>query len=81
MRRDVLDDDKRFHARYAVKLLEFEELKPKKGINYTRDHVRRLGNQGKFPKPIHLGGGRRIAFVESEIDAYLAAQIAARDAE
>jgi predicted DNA-binding transcriptional regulator AlpA len=63
-----------------VNLLAFEELKPKKGIDYVRDHVRRLGQQGKFPKPIRLGGGRRIAFIESEIDDYLEAQRAARDA-
>ena len=49
----------------------------------TRDaaHRNRLGKAGRFPRPIHLGGGRRIAFVEAEIDAYVEAQIAARDAE
>jgi predicted DNA-binding transcriptional regulator AlpA len=62
-----------------VNLLAFEELKPKKGINYTRDHTRRLGKQGKFPKPIRLGGGRRILFIEEEIDAYIEQLRAARD--
>jgi prophage regulatory protein len=62
-----------------VRLISYEELKLK-GIRYSRDHVRRLGQEGKFPRPVHLGGGRRVAFIESEIDEYLAAQIAARDA-
>lgn len=63
-----------------MRLLGFEDLKAR-GIKFTRDHVRRLGKAGRFPRPIHLGGGRRIAFVEAEIDAYVEAQIAARDAE
>jgi predicted DNA-binding transcriptional regulator AlpA len=65
-----------------LKLLTFDELKPKKGIPYCREHARRLGDQGKFPKAIKLGYGERakIAFVEEEIDAWLVERAAARDA-
>jgi prophage regulatory protein len=62
----------------CMRLLGFEDLKAR-GITYCRDHLRRLGKQGKFPKPIKLGGSRRIAFVEQEVDQYLAQQVAARD--
>ncbi len=38
----------------------------------------RLIERGQFPKPIPLfEGGRRIAFIESEIDEWMAARVAA----
>lgn len=33
-----------------------------------------------FPKPVILGDGKRIAFVEQEIDEWIAARLAERDA-
>jgi prophage regulatory protein len=62
------------------RLLELVELKPVKGISYSKAQLYRLIKAGKFPRPIKLGE-HRIAFVESEIDAFIAARIAARDAE
>jgi len=61
-----------------MKLLTFSELHPVKGISYSRDHLRRKWNAGEFPKPIPVSG-RRIAFVEAEVDDWLADRIAARD--
>ena len=33
-----------------------------------------------FPKPVSLGGPRAVGFVEAEVDAYIAALVAARNA-
>ena len=62
-----------------MKLLSMGKLKPEKGIDYSRPHLYRLIAAGKFPKPIHTYE-KRIAFVESEIDAWIRSRIAARDA-
>jgi prophage regulatory protein len=61
-----------------MKLLSIDELKPEKGISYSRPHLYRLIKAKKFPKPISLGENR-IGFVESEIDAWIAAKITERD--
>jgi predicted DNA-binding transcriptional regulator AlpA len=45
-----------------MKLIGFDELRTVKGITYSRSHIYRLINVGKFVKPIHLGTGR-VAFV------------------
>ena len=63
-----------------LKLIDFKSLGPAKGINYSRDHLRRKCKAGEFPQPIALSEGRRrIAFIESEIDEWLAARAAERD--
>lgn len=49
-----------------------------KGISYSRQHLYRLIDAGKFPKPVKIGG-RKIAWVEAEIDAYIVDQIKKRD--
>jgi predicted DNA-binding transcriptional regulator AlpA len=62
-----------------MRLLIFPELKSKKGINTCRDHLRRQVNAGQFPKPVTVGpSGRRIAWIEEEVDAYLEALVAKR---
>jgi predicted DNA-binding transcriptional regulator AlpA len=64
-----------------MRLLSDVDLKEKKGIDFTRDHRRRLIEDGKFPKPVKPGGGinARNAWLEHEIDQYLADLAAARD--
>lgn len=62
-----------------MRLIPMNELKPAKGISYSRPHIYRLINADKFPKPVKVGENR-IAFVEAEIDAWLRGKIAARDA-
>jgi prophage regulatory protein len=54
-------------------------------VGYSPEHIRRLVNRGRFPKPICLNpdpniGWSRKAWVKSEIDAWIAARTAARDA-
>ena len=63
-----------------MKVLSYDELQSQKGINYCRQWILKLVQAGKFPKPVTLGG-HRVAFVEHEIDAWLADRIRARDAE
>jgi prophage regulatory protein len=62
-----------------LKFITYAELKPVKGIGYTRRHLRDLVRDGKFPKPVELSAAR-IAWVEDEIDAWQAAKAAARAA-
>lgn len=56
-------------------LLPYQKLRAK-GIPYTREHLRRLIEAGKFPAPVVLsetasGRHARIAWVESEVDAWI----------
>lgn len=60
------------------RLIPYESLAPK-GVPYSKVHLWRLEKQGKFPKRVPIGAGR-YAYVESEINAYVEALIAARDA-
>jgi prophage regulatory protein len=50
-----------------------------KGIPYSKPHLWRKEKDGTFPKRVPVGAGR-YAYVESEVDAYVEALIAARDA-
>ena len=60
-----------------MKLLHWDDL-PEKGIRYTRQHLYRRIGDGTFPRPIKIGE-QRVAFVESEIDDWIAERIAERD--
>ena len=63
-----------------MRLITFKELKPLKGIPFSREHLRRLEAAGKFPKRIRIAeGGDAYGYVEKEIDEYLVARVAARD--
>jgi Prophage CP4-57 regulatory protein (AlpA) len=42
-----------------------------KGVPYGMNHLRRLWQSGKFPKPIKLSE-RKLVWLESEIEAYVA---------
>jgi len=63
-----------------VKLIDFKSLLAGKGINYSRDHLRRKCKAGEFPKPIPVSD-RRIAWIEAEINQWLAARAAERDGD
>jgi prophage regulatory protein len=52
------------------RLLSFEDLH-ERGIRYTRVHLARLEAAGLFPQRVRIGGGNYIAWLESEIDAYV----------
>jgi prophage regulatory protein len=59
-------------------LIPYRNLKAK-GVPYSKPHLWRLERAGKFPKRVPIGPSR-YGYVESEIDAHVAALIAARDA-
>ncbi|TBB88094.1 helix-turn-helix transcriptional regulator [Rhizobium ruizarguesonis] len=61
-----------------MKLLPYDELRPKKGISYSRPQIWRKVKDGSFPRPIKVGAGRS-AWVDSEIDAWIEQRMAARD--
>jgi prophage regulatory protein len=59
-------------------LLPYTELRAK-GITLSKCQIWRLEKAGRFPMHVQSSPGR-IAWVASEIDAYLAERIAERDA-
>ncbi|MGB8998371.1 MAG: AlpA family phage regulatory protein [Pseudolabrys sp.] len=61
-----------------MKLLCYDDLKPAKSIQYSKVQIWRLEKQGKFPKRIEIGPGRR-AWAEHELDAWITSRIADRD--
>jgi prophage regulatory protein len=61
-----------------MKLLSYDDLKPVKGVPYSKVQLWRKEKVGDFPKRVRLGGSRD-GWVESEIDEWIAARIAARD--
>jgi prophage regulatory protein len=62
----------------ATRLITYDDL-ASKGIRYSKVTLWRLEKQNKFPKRVPIGAAR-YGYVESEIDAYVDALIAARDA-
>jgi len=54
-----------------TKLLRYCDLNEKYGITFSRRHLRRLEDTGKFPKRIHLGP-KTPAWVESEVATHVA---------
>ena len=65
-----------------MKLLAYKDLRPSKGIDYSKTQLWRLEKCGKFPRRVPLTGNPngRHGWVESEIDAWIQARIAERDA-
>jgi prophage regulatory protein len=61
-----------------MKILSYDDLEPEKGIRFSRQWIHKLVKGGRFPKPVKLGG-QTTGFVESEIDAWIAARIRERD--
>lgn len=51
-----------------------------KGIIYSVGYIDRLIKEDRFPKPVFLSPRRR-AFREDEIDAWVSARVAERDAK
>jgi len=61
-----------------MRVITYARLRPEKGIEYSRDHLRRKCAKDEFPKPIQISD-KRIAWIEAEVDAWLAAKRQARD--
>jgi prophage regulatory protein len=58
--------------------LTYKQLKPLKGISYSREHIKRLEKAGKFPKRIKPEGGSRVYWWEHEVDEWKQSQADAR---
>jgi prophage regulatory protein len=58
-------------------MLAFHDLADR-GVRFSRMHVDRLERLGKFPKRVKIGANS-VAWIESEIDAWVDEKIAARD--
>jgi prophage regulatory protein len=62
-----------------MKLLAYADLKPIKGIPYSKVQLWRKEKRGEFPKRVPLGAARH-AWVEDEIDSWIEARARARQA-
>jgi predicted DNA-binding transcriptional regulator AlpA len=58
----------------AEKLVFFENLESTYGIDYSREHLWRLQRAGKFPLAVKLSEGGRVAWLESELLAWIASR-------
>lgn len=47
-------------------------------VTYSLAHTARLEAEGRFPKRVPIGRGR-VAYVESEVQDWMASRVAARD--
>jgi len=63
-----------------VRLLSYDELKPQKGIGYSKSHIWRLEKEHKFPRRVPIGESRH-GWIEDEIDNWIAERAASRDEE
>jgi prophage regulatory protein len=60
------------------KLLRLTEVRSR--VPYSRSTIYQLIKESKFPKPVSLGA-RAVAWLESDIDAWIEARIASERAE
>lgn len=58
------------------RFLRYSDLR-ERGIRWSRKHIHDLEREAKFPKRVRIGENS-IAWIESEIDGYIAERIAAR---
>jgi prophage regulatory protein len=61
-----------------MRVLSYADLRPAKGIVWSRAHIYRLVQAGKFPQPIKLGEGTT-AWLEDEIDRWITRHATERD--
>jgi prophage regulatory protein len=60
--------------------LRYQDLKPLKGITFSRQHIGRLQKARKFPLSVSFGDNTEV-FLEHEVDQWVADRIAERDAK
>jgi prophage regulatory protein len=63
---------------HQMRLLAYDDLKPEKGINFSKTQIWRLEKAKDFPTRIQLSASRH-GWSEQEIDKWIAERIAARD--
>ena len=59
------------------RIISYPELKPERGIGFSRVHIRRLWRAGAFPKPVQVSA-HRIGWLASELDQWLADRASTR---
>jgi prophage regulatory protein len=64
-----------------ARLLSLADLRQQKGLRWSRQWLDQLQRRGKFPKPVKLGDGKAgsLAWLEHEVDAWIAERAEARD--
>lgn len=67
--------DQVINSQHHQRLIRIREAIQKTGL--SKSSIYDLMAQGRFPQTVRLGG-RSVAFVESEVDAWIAERIAAR---
>ena len=62
-----------------MRIIPWKELRSR--VPYSRQHIARLEDQGKFPKRVRLGDGPRgrIGWIEGEIDEWVGRRLRLRD--
>ena len=61
-----------------ARFISYDELKPKKGISYSKTQLWRKEKDGTFPRRVKVGAQRH-AWLEDEIDIWIAARAAERE--
>jgi predicted DNA-binding transcriptional regulator AlpA len=62
---------------HEMPLIDFKDLKARKGIPFSDTTLWRMVRDGRFPRPTKIG--RRNCWDEVEIDQYIEDQLAQRD--
>jgi len=65
-----------------MKIIRYPQLKDQYGIDYSRVHLQRLENTGRFPRRVRLNPSDprgHFGWFTAELDAHLAALAALRD--
>jgi predicted DNA-binding transcriptional regulator AlpA len=55
----------------CMNILSHHDLREKKGIPWSREHVRRMVKSGQFPRPFKMTPKGRNFWSEDDIDAWL----------
>jgi len=67
-------------SQFENRLVSKKELRSLCGMPCTPQHIARLEALGQFPKRVRLGRNR-VAWVLSEVDAWIAERLIQRDTE
>jgi prophage regulatory protein len=62
----------------SLRFLRLPDVERVAGIR--RSTIYKLEGEGKFPRRVSLPGGRAVAWIEAEVQTWMAACIARRDA-